>query len=58
MKIEPTRTAMRAARARLPAGSRSVYLAADGATLTQAKARELSQLPGLLLAGGSLRRRG
>lgn len=52
MKIEPTRTAMRAARARLPAGSRSLYLAADGATLTQAKARELSQLPGLLLLAG------
>lgn len=51
-KIEPTRTAMRAARARLPAGSRSIYLAADGATLTQAKARELSQLPGLLLLAG------
>jgi len=52
MKVEPTRTALRAARARLPAGSRSVYLAADGATLTQAKARELSQLPGLLLLAG------
>src|SRR5262245_44984391 len=52
MTIEPTRTALRAARARLPAGSRSIYLAADGATLTQAKARELSQLPGLLLLAG------
>ena len=48
-KIEPTRTALRAARARLPAGSRSIYLAADGAPLTHAKARELSQLPGLSL---------
>lgn len=52
MTIEPTRTALRAAKARLPAGSRSIYLAADGATLTQAKARELSQLPGLLLLAG------
>jgi tRNA (guanine37-N1)-methyltransferase len=52
MMMEPTRTAMRAARARLPSGSRSIYLAADGATLTQAKARELSQLPGLLLLAG------
>ena len=52
LKIEPTRTALRAARARLPAGSRSIYLAADGATLTQAKAKELSQLPGLLLLAG------
>lgn len=52
LKIEPTRTALRAARARLPAGSRSVYLAADGAMLTQGKAKELSQLPGLLLLAG------
>lgn len=52
LKIEPTRTALRAARARLPAGSRSIYLAADGATLTQAKAQELSRLPGLLLLAG------
>jgi tRNA (guanine37-N1)-methyltransferase len=52
LKIEPTRTSIRAAKARLPEGSRSVYLAADGAPLTQAKARELSQLPGLLLLAG------
>ena len=39
LKIEPTRTSIRAAKARLPEGSRSVYLAADGAPLTQAKAR-------------------
>ena len=52
LKIEPTRTALRAARARLPAGSRSIYLAADGAPLTQARAKELSQLPGLLLLAG------
>lgn len=52
LKIEPTRSALRAAKARLPEGSRSIYLAADGATLTQAKARELSQLPGLLLLAG------
>jgi tRNA (guanine37-N1)-methyltransferase len=52
MTIEPTRTAIRAARARLPSGSPSIYLAADGATLTQAKARELSRLPGLLLLAG------
>ena len=30
MKVEPARTAIRAAKARLPVGSRSVYLAADG----------------------------
>jgi tRNA (guanine37-N1)-methyltransferase len=52
LKIEPTRTSIRAAKARLPEGSRSIYLAADGAPLTQAKARELSQLPGLMLLAG------
>jgi tRNA (guanine37-N1)-methyltransferase len=52
LKIEPARTAIRAAKARLPAGSRSVYLAADGELLTHAKARELAQLPGLMLLAG------
>ena len=52
LKVEPTRTALRTARSRLPVGSRSIYLAADGVPLTQAKARELSQLPGLLLLAG------
>jgi tRNA (guanine37-N1)-methyltransferase len=52
LKIEPTRTSIRAAKARLPEGSRSVYLAADGAPLTQAKAREMSHLPGLMLLAG------
>lgn len=52
LKIEPTRSALRAAKARLPEGSRSIYLAADGETLTQAKAQSLSRLPGLLLLAG------
>jgi len=52
LKIEPSRTSIRAAKARLPAGSRSVYLAADGAPLSHAKARELAELPGLLLLAG------
>jgi tRNA (guanine37-N1)-methyltransferase len=52
LKIEPTRSALRSARNRLPPGSRSIYLAADGVTLTQAKAQQLSQLPGLLLLAG------
>jgi tRNA (guanine37-N1)-methyltransferase len=52
LKIEPTRAALRVAKSRLPPGSRSVYLAADGATLTQAKAAELAQLPGLMLLAG------
>src|SRR5512138_1006888 len=52
LKVEPARTAIRAAKARLPAGSRSVYLAADGERLTQRQARELAQLPGLMLLAG------
>jgi tRNA (guanine37-N1)-methyltransferase len=52
MMIEPSRTAIRAAKARLPEGSRSIYLAADGERLTQAKARELAGLPGLMLLAG------
>ncbi len=52
MTIEPARTSIRAAKARLPEGSRSVYLAADGVPLTHAKAQELAKLPGLLLLAG------
>jgi tRNA (guanine37-N1)-methyltransferase len=52
MKIEPARSAIRAAKARLPQGSRAIYLAADGVRLTQAKARELARLPGLMLLAG------
>lgn len=52
LKFEPTRTSIRAAKARLPEGSRSVYLAADGVPLTQAKAQQLAQLPGLMLLAG------
>jgi tRNA (guanine37-N1)-methyltransferase len=52
LKIEPTRSAVRAARSRLPTGSRSVYLAADGVPFTQAKAREFARLPGLMLLAG------
>jgi tRNA (guanine37-N1)-methyltransferase len=52
LSVEPTRTALRAARARVPAGCRCIYLGADGAPLTQAKARELAQLPGLVMLAG------
>jgi tRNA (guanine37-N1)-methyltransferase len=52
LKIEPARTAIRTAKSRLPTGSRAIYLAADGARLTQAKAHELAELPGLLLLAG------
>ncbi|MEQ1579947.1 MAG: tRNA (guanosine(37)-N1)-methyltransferase TrmD [Steroidobacteraceae bacterium] len=52
MKIEPCRTAIRAAKARLPEGSPSIYLAADGVPFTQAKAAELATRPGMLLLAG------
>jgi tRNA (guanine37-N1)-methyltransferase len=52
LKIEPTRTALRAAKARLPEGSRTIYMAADGERLTQAKARALADLPGLVMLAG------
>ncbi len=52
LKIEPTRTALRAAKARLPEGSPSIYLAADGVPFTQAKAVELAARPGMLLLAG------
>ena len=52
LKFEPARSALRAARARLPQGSHRVYLAADGVPLTQARAAQLCQLPGLLLLAG------
>jgi tRNA (guanine37-N1)-methyltransferase len=52
LKIEPARSALRAARERLPEGSRSIYLAADGVPLTQAKVKELAGLPGVLLLAG------
>ncbi len=52
LKVEPTRTALATAQARLPEGSRSIYLAADGVPLTQARAAELAKRPGLLLLAG------
>lgn len=52
LKAEPACAALRAARARLPAGSPAIYLAADGEPLTQAKAAELARCPGLLLLAG------
>ncbi len=57
LKVEPARTAIRAAKARLPAGSRSIYLAADGERLTHALARELAQIAGADAARRTLRRR-
>lgn len=52
LKVEPTRTCLRQARAALPTGSRSIYLSAQGAPLDHAKVCELAKLPGLLLLAG------
>lgn len=52
LKIEPLRTALRAAAGRAPAGSPRVYLSAQGRRFTQADARRWSQLPGMVLLAG------
>jgi len=52
LKVEPLGTAIRAARAALPAGSRRVYLGADGRSFDQGLAREARDLPGLVLVAG------
>jgi tRNA (guanine37-N1)-methyltransferase len=52
MKPEPLLAAIRAAHARLPAGSPRVCLSAQGEPLGQALAQELARLPGLLLIAG------
>jgi tRNA (guanine37-N1)-methyltransferase len=52
MKVEPLRSAIRAARAKLPAGSRTVFLSPQGRVFSQAVAREYRALPGLLLVAG------
>ena len=52
IKPEPLVAAIRAAHARLPAGSPRVYLSAQGEAFTQARAREFAALPGLLLVAG------
>jgi tRNA (guanine37-N1)-methyltransferase len=52
MKVEPLGTAIRAARARLPEGSRTVVLSAQGRVFDQSVAREYAALPGLLLVAG------
>jgi tRNA (guanine37-N1)-methyltransferase len=50
--VEPLRSALRAASKGLPAGSRRVYLGADGRRFEQAMAREAAARPGLLLVAG------
>jgi tRNA (guanine37-N1)-methyltransferase len=52
MKPEPLCAAIRAARARLPAGSLTVALSAQGSRLTQGRLMELSSRPALLLVAG------
>lgn len=52
MKVEPLRSAIRAARAGAPAGSPTVYLSAQGTLFDQRRASELSQRPGLILVAG------
>jgi tRNA (guanine37-N1)-methyltransferase len=52
MKVEPLRSAIRAARARLPEGSRTVVLSPQGRVFTQGVAQEYRSLPGLLLVAG------
>jgi tRNA (guanine37-N1)-methyltransferase len=52
MKVEPLRSAIRAARGRLPEGSRTVVLSPQGRVFTQAVAREYRALPGVLLVAG------
>lgn len=52
MKVEPLRSAIRAARARAPADSPTVYLSAQGRLFDQQRAVELSRRPGLILVAG------
>jgi tRNA (guanine37-N1)-methyltransferase len=52
MKPEPLLAAIRAAHARLPAGSPRVYLSAQGERFTQRHAKQWAALPGLLLVAG------
>lgn len=52
LKIEPMRSAIRAARERAPAGSPTVYLSAQGRLFDQQRALEFSRLAGLILVAG------
>ena len=52
LKPEPMLAAIRAAAARLPAGSPRVCLSAQGERFTQADARAFAERPGLLLVAG------
>ncbi len=52
LKIEPLRTALRAAVERVPVGSPRVYLSAQGRRFTQADARRWAAAPGMVLLAG------
>jgi len=52
MKPEPLLAAIRAAQARLPAGSPRLYLSAQGERFGQAVAQELAKCPGMVLIAG------
>jgi tRNA (guanine37-N1)-methyltransferase len=52
LKVEPLRSALRAAVTALPPGSRRVYLGADGRRFEQAMAREARAAAGLVLVAG------
>lgn len=52
LRYEPLRDAVRAARATLPSGSRTVFLSPQGRLFDQAMAREMTSWPGLVLVAG------
>jgi tRNA (guanine37-N1)-methyltransferase len=52
LKVEPLRAALAAAAARVPAGSRRIYLGADGRRFEQGMARAALAYPGLVLLAG------
>ncbi len=52
LKVEPLRTALRSAQARMPAGTPRIYLGADGERFEQRMARGALALPGLILMAG------
>src|SRR5450631_2355890 len=52
LKVEPLRAALRAAQAALPAGTRRVYLGADGSKFEHSRAQEARDWPGLILVAG------
>ncbi len=52
MKVEPLRSAIRAARETVPPGSKVVVASAQGRLFDQALAWELARLPGLVLVAG------